>query len=395
MIAGRRRGRIVGAIRALAGAPRRRHNNAMVTTRTWLLVLLAAALGIMLYPRLQDWAIAAQAEPRQVTSRGVLTADEQSTIEIFERISPSVVFITTLERRVDFWTRNVLEVPRGTGSGFVWDDNGHVVSNYHVVEGAERARVHLNDGRVFEAALVGFSVEHDLAVLRISVGTRQPVPIPIGTSADLRVGQKVLAIGNPFGLDYTLTTGIISALDRSISAGRGRQIEHLIQTDAAINPGNSGGPLIDSAGRLIGINTAIFSPSGAYAGIGFAVPVDTVNWVVPRLIAHGRYIRPALGIRIDDDISARITAQLGIEGVAVLRVDPGSGAERAGLRGVRVLRDGRVIPGDVIVAVAGREIRDSSDLLDALERHELGDRVTVDFVRDGERTQVTVTLTGS
>ncbi len=367
----------------------------MARTQAWLLVLMAAAAGVVLYPRLESWVIAAQADPRPVIPRGELTGDEQSTIEIFERISPSVVYITTLERRVDFWTRNVMEVPRATGSGFIWDDGGHVVSNYHVIEGAQRARVHLNDGRVFDAALVGFSVEHDLAVLRIDAGSKRPAAIPIGTSADLKVGQKVLAIGNPFGLDYTLTTGVISALDRSISAGRGREIDHLIQTDAAINPGNSGGPLIDSAGRLIGINTAIFSPSGAYAGIGFAVPVDTVNWVVPRLIAYGRYIRPALGIRVDDGISQRITAQLRIEGVAVLQVSPGSGAERAGLQGVRVLRDGSVIPGDVIVSVDGVSVRDSADLFDALERHELGDAVTVEVVRDGARKQFTVTLTGA
>ena len=188
----------------------------------------------------------------------------------------------------DLWTRNVYSVPRGTGSGFVWDDAGDIVTNYHVLQGAAQASVKLADGRSYEAALVGASREHDIAVLRIGVGFKRPPPVPVGTSHDLRVGQKVFAIGNPFGLDWTLTSGIVSALDRSLSGdGDDPAIDHLIQTDAAINPGNSGGPLLDSAGRLIGINTAIYSPSGASAGIGFAVPVDTIMRVVPELIREG------------------------------------------------------------------------------------------------------------
>ena len=203
--------------------------------------------------------------PRTVTPRGDLGADEKSTIDLFQNARGSVVYINTRERVLDPWTRNMFSIPGGTGSGFVWDARGHVVTNFHVVAGASEARVRLNDGRDSPATLVGASPDHDLAVLRLNVST-SPSPIAIGTSLDLRVGQKVFAIGNPFGLDWTLTTGIISAIDRSLPAQDGRTlIEHLIQTDAAINPGNSGGPLLDSAGRLIGVNTAIFSPSGASA----------------------------------------------------------------------------------------------------------------------------------
>ncbi|MGB5464965.1 MAG: trypsin-like peptidase domain-containing protein, partial [Sedimenticolaceae bacterium] len=274
----------------------------------------------------------------------------------------------------------------------VWDDLGHVVTNNHVVEGASEATVRLNDGRSYRAVLIGSSPSHDLAVLRINVPFDRPPAVPIGTSGDLRVGQKVFAIGNPFGLDYTLTSGLVSALDRSLEDDDGTTIEHLIQTDAAINPGNSGGPLLDSAGRLIGINTAIYSPSGAYAGIGFAVPVDTVNRVVPQLIAQGRYIRPSLGISIDANINQVITEQLGVSGVAVLQVQSGSAAEAAGLRSTRVDADGEVIPGDVILAVAGIRVDSIPDLLSALDKQRIGDEVALRIWRDGRELQVSVVL---
>ncbi|MGR52657.1 2-alkenal reductase, partial [Escherichia coli] len=222
-------------------------------------------------------------------------------------------------------------------------DAGHVVTNFHVIQGASSATVKLADGRDYQAALVGASPAHDIAVLKIGVGFKRPPAVPVGTSADLKVGQKVFAIGNPFGLDWTLTTGIVSALDRTLSGdASGPAIDHLIQTDAAINPGNSGGPLLDSAGRLIGINTAIYSPSGASAGIGFAVPVDTVMRVVPQLIKTGKYIRPALGIEVDEQLNARLQALTGSKGVFVLRVTPGSAAHRAGLVGVEVTAGGIV-----------------------------------------------------
>ena len=226
--------------------------------------------------------------PPAVVAKGALAADEQSTIELFEKSRASVVFVTTSQLVRDTWTRDVFAIPSGTGSGLIWDNAGHVVTNFHLIAGASEAVISLSDGRNFKAALVGASPEDDLAVLRIDTGADRPRPLPVGTSADLKVGQKVFAIGNPFGLDWTLTTGIISALDRSLQSERNTPpIEHLIQTDAAINPGNSGGPLLDSSGRLIGINTAIFSPSGASAGIGFAVPIDTVMKVVPRIIGNG------------------------------------------------------------------------------------------------------------
>jgi S1-C subfamily serine protease len=283
-------------------------------------------------------------------------------------------------------------VPQGTGSGFVWDEHGDIVTNWHVIREASSAHVRLNDSRVYNAVLVGASPEHDLAVLRINVPFNRPPPVPIGTSADLQVGQKVLAIGNPFGLDYTLTTGIISALNRSIDTEEGKIIDNLIQTDAAINPGNSGGPLIDSAGRLIGITTAIYSPSGAYAGIGFAVPVDAVNRVVPRLIAEGRYVRPTLGLQVDDDASKLVTKQLGVKGVLVLRVNAGSSAERAGLRETRMTRDGDIIPGDIIQAVDGHAVSKVHDLLDILDQHAIGDSVKLTLYRNGQSLELEATL---
>jgi S1-C subfamily serine protease len=318
-----------------------------------------------------------------VEARGDLAADERSTIEIFERLSPSVVYITTSEQVLDLRTRNVMEVPRGTGTGFIWDEHGHVITNYHVIEDAQAAYVRLANHRIYEASLVGISPEQDIAVLRIGNRGGAP-PVPIGTSADLRVGQKVLAIGNPFGLDYSLTTGVISALNRTISAEDGRPIENLIQTDAAINPGNSGGPLIDSAGRVIGMNTAILSSTGHSAGIGLAVPVDTINRVVPRLIAYGRYVRPTLGILGDDDLSARLLEGTGVRGVLVLQVQSGSPAARAGLQGASVDSGGDWAGGDVILAVDGVSVESVEALIDVLDRHAVGDAVRLSVYRGGQ-----------
>jgi S1-C subfamily serine protease len=334
------------------------------------------------------------AEPRPITARGDLAADEQSTIALFERTSPSVVFITTRQRVVNPWTRNITSVQRGSGSGFFWDDLGHVVTNNHVIEGASEAIVSLNDGGSYRASLIGRSAAHDLAVLRINVPFDRRPPIALGSSADLKVGQKVFAIGNPFGLDYTLTSGLVSALDRSIDDDNGGTIDHLIQTDAAINPGNSGGPLLDSAGRLIGINTAIFSPSGAYAGIGFAVPVDTVNRVVPQLIAEGRYLRPTLGISVDQDVNRAIAQQLDVEGVAVLRVEPGSGADQAGLQALEVRSDRSFVPADVVLSVDGRPTPSVSALLSILDDYRIGDVVTLRVWRNDTERAVEVVLSG-
>jgi S1-C subfamily serine protease len=320
-----------------------------------------------------------------------LAADEKSTIEIFERSRDSVVYITTKALVRDVWTRNIFAVPRGTGSGFIWDGAGHVITNFHVVRGASEAIVKLSDGRDYRAALVGASPSHDIAVLRIGVGFKRPPPIPVGTSHDLKVGQKVFAIGNPFGLDWTLTTGIVSALDRSLE-GDGAVIEHLIQTDAAINPGNSGGPILDSAGRLIGISTAIYSPSGASAGIGFAVPVDTVNRVVPQLIRGGKYTRPALGIEVDEGINRRLANASGIAGVFILRVSPGSAAARAGLKGASVTGDRGIVPGDIVTAINGKAVDSVGKLFARLDDFEVGEVVKLTVLREGRTIEVDVTL---
>jgi len=359
---------------------------------TWTLVTLLLLWQFL--PWIDRYLTGMTAEPRVVTARGELAEDERTTIALFENASPSVVYISTRQKVRDLWTRNVLSVPSGTGSGFVWDDLGHVVTNHHVIKGASEATVRLNDGRSYGAVLVGASPAHDLAVLRIKVAFDRPPPVPIGTSNDLRVGQKVFAIGNPFGLDYTLTSGLVSALDRSLPGEDGSTIEHLIQTDAAINPGNSGGPLLDSAGRLIGINTAIYSPSGAYAGIGFAVPVDTVNRIVPELISRGRYIRPSLGVSVDADINRLVTQRLGVKGVLLLRIEPNSAAERAGLRGTEIDRAGDVVPGDIILSIDGEGIESINDLLNTLDDYRIGDQVNLRIWRAGREVELDIVLQG-
>lgn len=329
---------------------------------------------------------------RVVTARGDLAADEKATIELFEKAKSSVVFITTKQQVQDFWTNDVYSVPRGTGSGFIWDDAGNVVTNYHVIAGASEAWVKLADGRDYRAALVGASRTHDIAVLRIGVGFKRPPPVPIGTSDDLKVGQKVFAIGNPFGLDWTLTDGIVSALDRSLSEENNVQIQHLIQTDAAINPGNSGGPLLDSAGRLIGINTAIYSPSGASAGIGFAVPVDTVMRVVPQLIRQGKYIGASLGIAVHEGLNQRLSKLLEVKGVVILRVNPGSAADTAGLKGAILYGDGRIAAGDIVTSINGKPVESVKDLQARLDDFRIGDTIKVGILRGAEKLVVSVVL---
>lgn len=331
-------------------------------------------------------------EPRLVEARGNLAEDERSTIALFENSRDSVVFITTQQRVMDVWTRNIFSVPGGTGSGFIWDDNGHIITNLHVIKGASEAIVRLADGRDYKAALVGSSPAHDIAVLKVGIGLQRPAPVPLGSSHDLKVGQKVFAIGNPFGLDWTLTMGIVSALDRSLPSEDGRSINNLIQTDAAINPGNSGGPLLDSAGRLIGINTMIYSPSGASAGIGFAVPVDTVNRVVPQLISRGKYIRPGLGITVDGKLNNRLIGMMDITGVVILSVNPGTAAEKAGLKGAIISQDGRVKPGDVIVALDSQPIESVDELLSRLDQYKVGDVVQVTVLREGSEITLPVSL---
>jgi S1-C subfamily serine protease len=359
---------------------------------TLVLVLIFGLLGgFALYRFVFDRGTPAR-ESRPITPRGDLAADEKSTIDLFRRASPSVVFITSLGPAMDRETRNVFEVPRGAGSGFLWDNAGHVVTNFHVIQGGTGARVTLNQHSTFEADLVGVAPEYDLAVLRIKTEASRLPPIDVGRSADLQVGQKVFAIGNPFGLDQSLTTGVVSALGRTIRGVAGNEIQEVIQTDAAINPGNSGGPLLDSAGRLIGVNTAIYSPSGSNAGIGFAVPVDTVNRVVPQLISNGRIVRARLPLIINERLSDRVPReQLGIEGVMVIRVDPGSSAAAAGLRGTVRTPEG-IILGDIIQAIDGKPVRSVAELYTVLDGYSAGDTVTLTVFRGRGKSDVKVQL---
>ncbi|MBI4719589.1 MAG: trypsin-like peptidase domain-containing protein [Planctomycetes bacterium] len=330
------------------------------------------------------------AEPRAVTPRGDLAADEQATIEIFREASPAVVHITASEVGRSLLDLNIFEIPRGTGTGFIYDREGHVVTNFHVVQEGDRWTVTLADQTQYQASPVGVEPDKDLAVLKIDAPAERLKPIAMGTSGDLLVGQKVFAIGNPFGLDQSLTTGVVSALGREITSVNGRKIRDVIQTDAAINPGNSGGPLLDSAGRLIGVNTQIASPSGANAGIGFAIPADTVNAVVTDIIRYGYVKRPALGIRPADD---RIIRRLGLPGPLVESVYPGSGAEAAGLRGTVVDARGYIQQlGDIIVAINDARVGNTIELKDALDLYKIGDEVRVSFIRDRAQREVVVRL---
>ncbi len=337
--------------------------------------------------------------PRAVSPRGPLGDDELETIELNRNCSRSVVFISTIDHGLNRFTMNPVEIPRGTGTGFIWDHEGHVVTNYHVVEGAESEtrsiKVVLADQTTWDAKIINQAPSRDLAVLQLEAPSDKLAdlqPIKIGSSSDLLVGQHVFAIGNPFGFDQTLTTGVISGLERTISGRNGQEIEGLIQTDAAINPGNSGGPLLDSAGRLIGVNTAIFSPSGAYAGIGFAIPVDSVNRLVPRLIYRNG---PALGIRLlphayTHQLMQRIQILANgkpVRGVIVLRVTPGGTADLAGVKPTTIASGEISDLGDLIVAVNGKTVNRTEDLYNFLDSHEVGDRVTITVIRDIESSK--------
>jgi len=361
-------------------------------SQAWLIAFLLILVLLLLFREARTWLpdlYYRSAEPRAVTARGDLAEDEKSTISLFKTVSPSVVYITTMAVRQDFFSMRALEVPQGAGSGFVWNDSGYIVTNFHVIADAQGARVTLADQSAWPAQLVGVEPDKDIAVLKIDAPKHLSPPIPVGTSSDLQVGQKVFAIGNPFGFDQTLTTGVISGLGREIEAATGRPIQGVIQTDAAINPGNSGGPLLDSAGRVIGINTAIYSPSGAYAGVGFAVPIDVVNRVVPQLIRGEKVRKPALGISMVDDSQVR---RLGLEGVLILDIGPGSAAEKAGLRPTRRDRSGRIILGDLIVAADGRLIHDTNDLFRVLDSHEIGDTLKLTVLREDRKVDVEVSL---
>ncbi len=345
-----------------------------------LLIILLILISVFWYLTKPKSLYDPDAKPKVVYARGDLAEDEKNTIDLFEANSTSVVYITSIERRRSFFSLNIYEIPQGTGTGFIWDVDGRIVTNYHVVKDASRVEVTLADNSKWEAILIGTAPDKDIAVLTISAPSDKLRPIIIGESSNLKVGQKVYAIGNPFGLDRTLTTGIVSALEREIQSVSGRTIQGVIQTDAAINPGNSGGPLLDSAGRLIGVNTAIYSPSGASAGIGFAVPVDIVNRVVPEIIKFGKVIRPGIGVTIANE---RITRQLDIEGILIIDVQPRGSAEEAGIRGTR--RAGNdIILGDIIESINNQPVYTYDDLRNEFDKYRLGDEVILGILR-GER----------
>jgi len=358
----------------------------LVLAALFLTLVVLQQLGGLRGPRLDP-----DAEPRAVTARGDLAQDERSTIELFRLASPSVVHINTsrLQLARTRFSTDVHELPEGSGSGFLWDREGHVVTNFHVIRGADRAQVTLADQTTWDARLVGEDPNTDLAVLEIDAPGERLQPLPLGTSADLQVGQSVFAVGNPFGLDQTLTTGVISGLGREIRSVTGRVIADVIQTDAVINPGNSGGPLLDSAGRLVGVNTTILTRTGTWSGVGFAVPVDTVNRIVPQLLRHGRIVRPVIGVQVVADSWARA---FGIDGVIVSAVVPGGPAQAAGIEPAHFDRSGELRLGDVIVALDGLEIGRQDDLFAQLEARRPGDRVELTLENAGRRRTVGVTL---
>ena len=348
---------------------------------TLLSLAPAAAARTELDPR------PAAATPEDGTAE--LTADERRTVEIFRRASASVVHVANLALRPDLFSFDVLRIQQGTGSGFVWDGNGHVVTNFHVIDGGDSFRVRLADQSEYGATVVGYAANKDLAVLKVAAPPGKLVPLPLGSSQRLLVGQTVLAVGNPFGLDHSLTVGVVSAVGRELRSPGGRKIYDVIQTDAAINPGNSGGPLLDSSGRLIGVNSAIYSPSGASAGIGFAIPVDAVKRLVPQLIARRRPIVPGIGIVALPDSMAQRNR---LEGVVVQEVVPGSPAARSGVEGLRPGRAGGVLLGDQIVAVNGKRVETFDDLLYVFERQGVGAIVELTVVRRGEKRTLKVPL---
>ncbi len=343
--------------------------------------LLALATFWVAEPYVRDLLFTVD-EPRPVTARGSLSEFEEQAIAVFESAAPSVVYVFTEQAAGGLFGLGPRSV--GTGSGFIWDEAGHVVTNAHVVEGAARVAVRLDTGEAIPAEVIGSAPRYDLAVLRLGRSRARFEPIPIGTSADLVVGQQVFAIGNPFGLTRTLTTGVVSALDRRLPTAGGREIPGVIQTDAAINPGNSGGPLIDSAGRLIGVNTAILSETGAYAGIGFAVPVDIVNEAVPALIKRGTVPQPGIGIAVAPE---ELTAHIGVAGVVVAEVLPDTPAEQAGLRGIDYRRQ-RL--GDVITHVNGEPTPTLAELATELEEVGIGNEAELTVLRAGRELTVTV-----
>ncbi len=333
-------------------------------------------------------AVASQAEPQeQILAK--LTEDERNTIEIVKKNKNSVVYVTNIQLVRDFWYGSEEKMPRGSGSGFVWDDKGHIVTNFHVIEDGVEFLVTLPNQEQRQAKLVGKEESKDIAVLELQGSPNGLSPIAPGSSRDLLVGQKVVAIGNPFGFDYTVTKGIVSALGRKILGAGGVSIPNMIQTDASINPGNSGGPLLNSSGELIGMNTMIVSPSGASSGVGFAVPVDIIKKTVPELIRYGKVQHPGLGVTFLPDQYAR---RADVQGVVIMEVQTGSAAYEAGLRGLNRDRYGRTYINDVITAVDKTTVKSYDDLFSALENYKIGDTVTLTVVRSDKSRKAPLQL---
>jgi len=332
-----------------------------------------------------------QSQAQDADYANFFTNDEQNNIQVFQQASPSVVNITNSRLVRSFYSLNPQEVPQGSGTGFIWSDDGYIVTNFHVVQQADRVMVTLQSGTTYDARAIGVDPDKDLAVLKIEAPDEDLIPIRPGDSDLLEVGRKVIAIGNPFGLDTTMTVGIVSALGREIDSVSQRTIRDVIQTDAAINPGNSGGPLLNSLGQLVGVNTAIYSPSGASSGIGFAIPVNTVKQIVPDLINFGRVQTPILGItRIPQPEYYR---QLwGIEGVIVMDTVEGTDPARLGMRGLTREERGRIRLGDVIVEIAGEVVRNEEDYADVIEQYEPGDVVLVKTLRDNRLLEYEIEL---
>ena len=340
------------------------------------LVVIAVTVGIFVSATNKENPTAsATAE----TTPAFLTNDEQNNISVFKSASPSVVFVTNTQLRRQRFSLNVMEIPRGSGTGFIWDESGLIVTNFHVVQGANKITIELQSNKSYQATVVGSAPEKDIALLKIDAPNEDLQPLPLGDSASLAVGRKVLAIGNPFALDTTLTVGVVSALNREIKSITNRTIKNVIQTDAAINPGNSGGPLLNSNGQLVGVNAAIYSPTGASAGIGFAIPVNAVKVIIPQLIEHGKLIRPVLGI---EPLTDYWTRRLRVKGVAILSVREGLPAANAGMVGVREDRRGKIHLGDVIIAINGQNVINEDSLLNQLEHFSPGDTVKITTLKD-------------
>jgi S1-C subfamily serine protease len=351
-----------------------------------LSVLLILVAGMYAWPMLRGWFGKPSGEPREIEPRGDLSDFEKTTINIYKKAKPSVVYVNTSAAHINPYSRRITEEQQGSGSGFVWDDTGTIVTNFHVVKDASSLSVVFGDATIHDATLVGYSAENDLAVLRIDVLPGMKLtPIPLGTSNDLQVGQAAFAIGGPFGLNGSYTMGIVSALNRQIKSIAGNLIDDVIQTDAAVNPGNSGGPLLDSAGRLIGVNTAIASQTGGNNGIGFAIPVDTVNRVVPQIIKTGTYQRARLGIQVDDAVAVQFKQANGgkeLPGLPIAGIVAGGPADQAKLASITVTGR-RIVIGDVITKINGGAIKTSADLFSALDKVKPGETVSVELWRDG------------